>query len=213
MNGIERYFQINPSGPEFKQTFERQKYYFGRTGVSPVEIIAREIIKSCRRDAAEVEARRSTADGSLVFTTRQQDESNLSQKLMMDQVGMLFGVSLLVLDSALISREFDQEKFSDEYLEAIRGTLLHSTGVVDPQVERIPETQWQQMLGIVKEDKSLSDFFLPKGYRFMSGILKDPLEVVVGRVKAGSAVVMPLTPLRIIQGSILPGYVERYSHL
>lgn len=122
------------------------------------------------------------------------------RSLHINHAGILFGLSGIAIESALVEQVFDANEFCGLYKESLLGTPLPS--VLSPDdggVEQLTTDRWRQMIALANRDKTFAVFFEPEGL--------DALPVTLQGVLYG----MEMLP--VIQQHILPEYKIRAASL
>ncbi|OGH18946.1 MAG: hypothetical protein A2868_03745 [Candidatus Levybacteria bacterium RIFCSPHIGHO2_01_FULL_40_15b] len=196
---IESLLSTNPSGDEFVRLVQRKAEQMcqSRVHVFLQEFITegRDGILSTARDLNErgIEIYRGWRASGRISQTEK-------MSLHINHTGILFGLSGIAVESALVERVFDINEFCGLYEESLRGTPFSSSlSPVDDGVEQLTADHWRHMIALANEDKTLAVFFEPERL--------DALPVTLQGVLSG----MGLLP--VIQQHILPEYQVRAASL
>ncbi|MCL5113714.1 MAG: hypothetical protein M1372_00910 [Patescibacteria group bacterium] len=117
-----------------------------------------------------------------------------------NHAGILFGLSGIAIESALVEQVFDVNEFCGLYDESLRGTALSSVfNPTEDSREQLTPDRWRQMIAIADRDKTFAAFFYPKGWT----ALPTNLQIVIQEMKL----------LPVIRQDILPEYRTRAESL
>lgn len=140
-----------------------------------------------------IEFSRDGGTSSPIFYTEQ-------RSLELNHAGILFGLSGIAVESALVEQVFDANDFCGLYEESLRGTPLPPFfQPANDGIERLTKDQWRRMIALAGRDKTLAVFFEPEGLNALPVILQGLLH--------------GMEVLPIIQQHILPEYKIRAASL
>ncbi len=196
---IESFLHTYPPGPELAHLVEQKAE---QKSHSKIHVFLQEFITE-GRDGLQSTGRKLKEQG-IEFYRDWKTSASIPRteqgSLRINHAGILFGLSGVAVESALVEQVFDANEFCGLYEESLRGTPLSSfLSPVEDGVEQLTTDRWRNMIDLANTDKTLAVFFEPEGL--------DALPVTLQTVLNG----MELLP--IIQEHILPEYKIRAAFL
>lgn len=196
---IESFLKTYPPGAELVHLMQQksEQRHHSRVRVLLHEFITegRDGIQSVGRKLKErgIEFHRDGKTSSPILYTEQ-------KSIDLNHAGILFGLSGIAVESALVEQVFDANEFCGLYEESLRGTPLPPFfQKANDGLERLTKDHRRRMITLAGRDKTLAVFFEPEGF--------DALPINLQAVLHG----MGLLP--IIQQRILPEYRIRAASL
>jgi len=81
------------------------------------------------------------------------------QTVSLNRAGLIFGISLLAIEDALIERVVEPSNIAAEYNFAVSGTPFENAEFAQGTREQIPDDKWGKMIQCATGDRTLGSFF------------------------------------------------------
>lgn len=133
----------------------------GPTGRSLITVLAVALIREGKDGLQALTKRLNPSDIALppdLATFRALPEEH-KQLLLDHQAAIFFGLSIIALEEALVSREFDAGDWCARYNLAVQNTNYPPITLKGEEKEAIPRERWREMIACAEEDKTLGTFF------------------------------------------------------
>lgn len=194
---VEAFFGAYQPTVDFKANVQRIREGNRWWGRSDIEVFARAMVSAASDGLRTLDGRtweRSSVAVVDPVAPNQMVDGNLNYCM------LLFGLSLIGLERALVERSFDRAWLCEEHNEAIRGVRIMNIKVhsgVEP-VEHSSHEQWMRMVQLAKKDKTLAIFFEQEGF---------------SALPQGIAELFTFPTIMFVRRLILPEYKKRAEAL
>lgn len=188
---LEAFCQAYPPNPELKTLLERVNQ--GRSGRSLVGFLAEALAKAGgdglrlltkRLDQDEVTI---VPDQEIINSFPQTERVAIGKH----QAAVIFGVSIISIEDALINEEFDFRAWCSLYNLVLEGTPFMKVEYQGSPIQRLERPQLKKMFSYASQDKTLAIFF-GEGMFILPSTLTDILNRPPQRLNVINSEIMPL---------------------